>query len=193
VITRFYSFEEASIYAGVMQSEGHYAVVLDDVIGFFYGPLFVNGFRVLVSDEPVEEEEPLPVEPPQENDLLDTIRIVVSAFAAFGLLWVTLGLAFGLLTLLRGFSQDARNFSEILPLLIGFLPFVALPALWAILGPLMGSMNRTLRDESSVIGWAFRGMAVVWVATQLLGFIFIILMIAWWFIHGGTVGGMFRV
>ena len=192
MITRFYSYEEASIYAGVMQSEGHYAVVLDDVIGFFYGPLFVNGFRVLVSDEPVEEEEPLPAEPLQENGLLEAVRVTFFTLMVGGLLFIALGLPFGLLMLLRGLSQNSRSVSDLLPVLTCILPLVVLPVLWAVLGPLMGSMNRTLRDESSVIGWAFRGMAMIWVATQLLWLVFILLMIAWWFIHGGTAGGMFR-
>jgi hypothetical protein len=174
-----------------MQSEGHYAVVLDDVVGFFYGPLFVNGFRVLVSDEPVEEE-PLPAEPPQENDLLDAIRVVVSAFAAFGLLWVTLGFASGLLTLLRGFAQNVRSFSEFLPFLAFFLPIMAALTLFAICAPRMEILNRILRDESSVISWVFRGMVLLWVAMELLWFVYLILMIAWWFIHGSASSGLFR-
>lgn len=191
MITRFYSFEEASIYAGVMQSEGHYAVVLDNAVGFFYGPLFINGFRVLVSDEPVEEEEPLPVEV-HETCMQEAVRVAFSALIALGLLCIVLGFAYGLLMLLRGLSQDSRNFPGILPLLIYILPIVILPVLWAILGPLMGSMNRTLRDESSVMGWVVRGTVVAWVAMELLWFVGLMLMIVWWLIHGSPDGGIFQ-
>lgn len=192
MIARFYSYEEASIYAGVMRSEGHYAVVLDDVVGFFYGPLFVNGFRVLVSEEPVVMEDPSPIEP-QENRLYDAIRIVVSAYAVFGLLLIALGLACGLLVLLRGFAQDARGFPEFLPLLATLLPIGALLTILAICAPRMEILNRTLRDESSAIGWIFRGMAMAWVAIQLLWIICLILMIAWWFITGCPDGGLFHI
>jgi len=190
VITRFYSFEDAYIYAGVMRSEGHYAEVLDEGVGFFYGPLFVNGFRVLVSDEPVEGEEPLPVEAP-ETCMQEGVRVVFFTLIAFGMLFIVLGFAFGLLMLLRGLSQDFRNFSGISPLLISILPLVVLLAIWVILGPLMGTMNRILRDESSVIGWVFRGAVLGWMAMQLLWFIYLILMIAWWFIHGSADSAMF--
>lgn len=174
-----------------MRSEGHYAVVLDDVVGFFYGPLFVNGFRVLVSEEAVEEEEPPPVEPYQ-NFFLDAVRIVFAAFAATGLLLAALGFAYVILMSLRALAQDIRNISGIIPLLMCLLPFMALLVFFVILGPLMTGMNRLLRDESSVIGWLFRGMAIAWVLLNLLSLICTMAMIAWWFVHGSADGGLFQ-
>jgi len=37
VIVRFATYEEASIYAGVMQADGHFAAILDESTGFMWG------------------------------------------------------------------------------------------------------------------------------------------------------------
>ncbi len=48
MILRFATYEEAGIYAAWMRSEGHYAAVLDENMGFIWGPLAIGGFRVVV-------------------------------------------------------------------------------------------------------------------------------------------------
>lgn len=57
---RFLSLEEASIFAGRMESEGYLATVVDAPAATLWGPLAVDGVRVLVSESRGEEECPLP-------------------------------------------------------------------------------------------------------------------------------------
>ena len=37
MIARYYSYEAAGIFAGLMRSEGHYSAVLDEHSGFMWG------------------------------------------------------------------------------------------------------------------------------------------------------------
>lgn len=95
MILRFATYEEAGIYAGWMRSEGHFSAILDENMGFMWGPLAISGFRVLVTDEPVTNEDPLPPPAPVIENLLNAIRVVVLAFTLLGLiaaLWLVIKL-----------------------------------------------------------------------------------------------------
>jgi hypothetical protein len=39
MIVRFATYEDAGIFAGLMRSEGHFSAILDEHIGFMWGPL----------------------------------------------------------------------------------------------------------------------------------------------------------
>lgn len=65
MIVRFDTFEEASFYVQEKRAEGRDARILNESVGFLWGPRTTGGFRVEVSDEPLDstqqEEEGSPV------------------------------------------------------------------------------------------------------------------------------------
>ena len=151
MIVRFATYEEAGIYAGWMRSEGHYAGILDENMGFFWGPLAIGGFRVCVTEAPVENDEPLPENPPLLDKILDGIRLVVVALASFGLI-APLAIA--------SRSNDI-NISRAGDFMV-FL--VILAAVFSCLGPLMVPATRAMRDEHTVLGGLVRGLVVCYFA-----------------------------
>ncbi|MEI6604061.1 MAG: hypothetical protein WCP35_02040 [Verrucomicrobiota bacterium] len=169
MIIRFNTYEEASIYAGVMQADGHFAEILDECSGFMYGPLAIGGFRVIATEEPVVVAEGPPATGPLESALLNFLRLLVSAFVAFGL---TLGI--GLL------SQEGGGF-----LLVVLLALVAASAGWLglclIMAPLMIPFTRALRDEKSAFGGLIKGTIACLFAGQYLFIIvaLIYLLLSW--------------
>jgi len=162
----FATYEEAGIYAGAMRSDGYYAAILDENMGFIYGPIAIGGFRVIVSDEPVEDQEPPAPAPSPVDDMLDAIRLMVAAVAGLGILILTLLFLFELLKqpdLLPGF-------------LLVVLFLIAIPcAAICLLIPLWEPMTRALRDERSMFGICVRGLVVLHVAVNLLGPLFLML------------------
>lgn len=169
VIVRFNTYEEASIYAGVMQADGHFAEILDECTGFMYGPLAIGGFRVIATEEPAVEAEGPPAAGPLESSILDFLRLLVSAFVAFGL---TLGI-----------GQLAQEGGGLL--LVALLALVAVSAGWLglclLMGPLMIPFTRALRDEKSVFGGLLKGTIAVLFAGQYLfiAVLLVYLLLAW--------------
>jgi hypothetical protein len=157
MIVRFATYEEAGIYAAWMRSEGHYSAILDECMGFINGPLAIGGFRVLVSDEPVDddEEEP-PANPALLDNIADGIRLVVAAFVSLGLV--------SLLMLVR--QHPARFAAGVMPSLL--LCVVITAVFNCLLIPLVEPMTRALRDERSLFGGCIRALVVLHVAGQLL-------------------------
>lgn len=153
MILRFASYEEAGIYAGWMRSEGHFSAILDENMGFMWGPLAIGGFRVLVTDEPVTHEEPLPAAAPAIETLLNAIRVAVVAFTLLGLiaaLWLGTKLpAYGAADWIAGAMRGG--------LVI---------AIFCGMAPLMIPATRALRDERSLFGGCIRGLVVIHVAAQ---------------------------
>lgn len=156
MIVRFATYEEAGIYAAWMRSEGHYSAILDEHMGFIYGPLAIGGFRVIVSDEPVEDVEPPPATPPMLDSTLDAARVVVLAFITFGVLgWLILAVKYP-----DRYVVDAVAWAIRCGLMLAVL---------GCLAPLMIPMTRALRDERSLFGGCIRGLVILHVAAQWLG------------------------
>ena len=153
---RFATYEEAGIYAGAMRSEGYYAAILDEHMGFIYGPLAIGGFRVIVSDDPVEDEEPLVFAASPLDPVLDAIRLLVVAFVSLGI--VILAVQFMKLP-----ASYLADFAGLV------LRCTFLAAVFCLLIPLVEPMTRALRDERSVFGMCVRGLVVLHVAVNLLG------------------------
>jgi hypothetical protein len=151
MIVRFATYEEAGIYAAWRRSEGYYSAILDEHMGFIYGPLAIGGFRVLVSAEPVEdEEEKPPDEPALLGNIADGIRLVVAAFVSLGLISL----------LILVLQHPAGFAAEVIPWL---LFCVVMAAVFLCLSPLMIAMTRALRDERSLFGGCIRALVVVYV------------------------------
>ena len=167
VIVRFHTYEEASIYAGVMQADGHFAAILDESMGFIYGPLAIGGFRVIVTEEPAVETEEPPENGKIEGAILDFLRLLLGAFVA-------LGLAVGI-----GIEWKAAGESFV----PGLLVLAAAAAGWLgiclSLGPLMTPFTRKLRDDSSVSGWLAKGLVALIFAGQWIVMPFLILHLLW--------------
>jgi hypothetical protein len=197
VITSFYSYEDAAIHAGVMRSQGYDAAVLDEVIGSFYGPLFSNGFRVWVSDEPVtgEEEEtevesaPLPdattatpVEQSLLSSLVDTARLIVGALMMTGVVVVGLALiaiVIGSVVELKNLLVDGYRADTLVPSSFGLIMLLGCAALFAFGGPLMVRMTHSLRSETSVFGWTVRALVVLWVGAEVFWLGTALLQVLW--------------
>jgi hypothetical protein len=156
VILRFHTYEEAAIYAGVMQSEGYFAEILDECSGFLYGSFAAGGFRVIATDEPVADMDDPPAPGPLENAILNFFRLLVNAFVALGL---TLGIS--------AFCQTADSF-----MVTALLGVVAAMAGWlgicCLMGPLMLPFTRILRDENSALGSLIKGSIAALYAAQYL-------------------------
>jgi len=155
MIHRFATYEEAGIYAGAMRSDGYYAAILDENMGFIYGPIAVGGFRVIVSDEPVEDEEPLAPTPAPMDPAFDAIRLMVVAF-------VSLGILIEALLFMKYPNLFFQRF-------IGGLFCIALPcAISCLLIPLVEPMTRAFRDERSPFGICVRALVVLHVVGEWL-------------------------
>ena len=172
VIVRFPTYEEASIYAGVMQSDGHFAAILDESMGFMYGPLAIGGFRVIVSEEPVVESEEPPGEGPIEGAVLNFLRLLVGAFVA-------LGLAVGI-----GILWKAAGDSFVTGLLVLAAAVAGWLGICLILGSLMTPFTRALRDDSSIFGWLVKGFVALIFVGQWVVMPFFILHILWTMVFG---------
>ena len=143
MIRRFATYEEAGIYAGWMRSEGHFSAILDEHMGFIYGPLAISGFRVLVTDEPVDTDEPPPPNAPLLDNILDAMRVVAVAFTLLGLISL----------LIFAIQFPGRHAID---LISWALRLALLTGLFACLAPLMIAMTRALRDECSLFGRCLR-------------------------------------
>ncbi|MCX6873336.1 MAG: hypothetical protein NTW21_05940 [Verrucomicrobia bacterium] len=177
MIVRFATYEEASIYAGMMQADGHFAAVLDESMGFIYGPLAIGGFRVLVTEEPVAETEEPPGDGPLESAVLNFLRLLVTAL-------VVLCLAIGLGVYCRFGGEFA---------IPGLLVLAVLSGAWLgiclVLGPLMGPFTRALRDEQSPFGWLVKaGVALLFVGQYVITVVFLLYAlgtaVVGWLFHG---------
>ncbi|MEI6676049.1 MAG: hypothetical protein WCO57_12820 [Verrucomicrobiota bacterium] len=155
MIVRFHSYEEAAIYAGVMQADGHFAAILDESMGFMYGPLAIGGFRVIVTREPVLETEEPPADGPIEAAVLNFLRLLVGAFVVcglavgIGLLWTEAGDMF-----VTGVLVQAAAVT-------GWL------GMYMILGPLMIPFTRALRNKASAFGGLVKGLVACLFVGQL--------------------------
>ena len=172
MIVRFPTYEEASIYAGVMQADGHFAAILDESMGFIYGPLAIGGFRVIVTEEPVVETDEPPGEGPIEGSILNFLRLLVGAFVA-------LGLAVGI-----GIGWKAAGDSFVTGLLVLAAAVVGWLGIYLILGPLMVSFTRALRDHSSVFGWLVKGFVAIYFVGHWVVMPFFIFYILWTMLVG---------
>lgn len=143
---RFDTYEAASIFVGVMQADGHFAAILDESMGFIYGPMAIGGFRVIATDEPVEATEEPPGEGAIEGAVLNFLRLAVGAF-------IVLGLAVGI-----GIVWKAAGDS----FMTGLFLLAAAVAGWLgiclALGLLMVPFTKTLRDDSSLFGGLVKGL-----------------------------------
>jgi hypothetical protein len=155
MITTFPTYETAGIHAGLMRSEGHYSAVLDEHIGFMWGPLLSGGFRVVVSDQPVEDEGPLPPLDPRIENLLDGLRMAVTAYMLLGTL-TAVGIA------IRSPEMDLAVWIA-LAKCVGLLAVV-----FSCLAPLMVPAVRAMRDENSAFGRTVRILAGCVVATVFI-------------------------
>ena len=189
MITRFHSFEDAAIHAGVMRSQGHAAVVIDEVIGLLYGPLFSNGFRVWASDEPVTDGEDAGDGPDVAGEavtpesqgamrlLFDAVRLIAGALMTTGGLAIGIALVVGLIhialelkeLMFAVFSGNAAG--ALVSLLLWLVAFLGFAGFATCGGPLMVRMTAALRNEASAFGWTARALVVAWVVTFLFGLV----------------------
>ena len=152
MIHRFATYEDASIYAGIMRSEGYFAAILDESMGSIWGPLATVGIRVIVSDEPVEEDEedmpPVPSERPFDS-LIRAARLTALAVAGIGILLLAL--------MILKFPLDYLSIliEHLIPLAIAFF-------FGCLIIPLVEPFNRALRDESSAFGSLIRFLTVLY-------------------------------
>lgn len=172
MIVRFATYEEASIYAGVMRADGHFAAILDESMGFMWGPLVIGGFRVIVTEEPVEETEEPPGEGPIEGAILNFLRLLLGAFVA-------LGLAVGI-----GMLWKAAGDSSVTALLVLAAAVAGWLGIYLIVAPLMIPFTRALRDNSSVFGWLVKGFVALVFAGQWVVMPFFILYLLWTLLVG---------
>lgn len=164
MISRFYNFEEASIYAARMRSEGRYAEILDGTMSSMWGPLAVGGVRVIVSDAPVEDDTP-PAEGEKTawGELFDAIRMAVVFFAAAGL--VT-----GVVIFMRS-GEPIAWFSKI----VVFLPFASALVALALV-PFFIRLTAVLRDAGSPVGRFLRWFVA---ALVILNLLYMLAVFAW--------------
>ena len=182
MIVRFATYEEAGIYAGWMRSEGHYAGILDENMGFFWGPLAIGGFRVCVTDAPVENEEPLPANPQREHNLLDELRLVVASIAIVVFLAIAAILIFMLAAIaVRAIAAIVThpNMTDFLECIRWAITLVILPAVFIGLGPLMVPATRAMRDEHTLLGGLVRGLVVCYFAGYWLMMLIAFVLAIW--------------
>ena len=174
MIHRFATYEDAGIYAGAMRAEGYHAAILDEHMGFIYGPLAIGGFRVIVSDDPVEDDL-TPSAVAEKPGALDEIHAVLMAIAATCLALVVITAGWSIIRIaghaMRQVAEWAAHpgkdglrecLERGLPVAISLGFFICLP-------PLMIAMTRALRDERSIFGICARVLVVMHVAVNLLG------------------------
>jgi hypothetical protein len=155
MIVRFATYEDAGIFAGLMRSEGHFSAILDEHIGFMWGPLVTGGFRVIVSDQPVGDEEDLPPHDLRLENLLDGLRTVVAAFMICGLFTAVVIAA-------RAEEPDVAAWM----LMAGYAGVLAVA--FAALGPLMVPGVSAMRDERSLVGVVVRGLVLLYLIIRIL-------------------------
>lgn len=80
MIRRFPTYESACLFAAEQRAEGHFAQVLDDIVGTMWTPATVGGVRVLTSDQPVSEDSP--ALPAGDSTLMRFVRILTLAIAS---------------------------------------------------------------------------------------------------------------
>lgn len=99
MILRFHNFEAAALAVAKLRDDGYFARVCDESVAALWGPGAVGGLRVIVSDEPIEDEiESLPS------------SMLIEAFLRFGRmvvagLWTFLGISLGLIVLRAAVSN----------------------------------------------------------------------------------------
>jgi hypothetical protein len=175
MIHTFATREEAAVFATAMRADGYIADILDEDMASIYGPLAIGGVRVLVSDQPLEEEVNVDMEataytgspPPEENkdgELLRTLRLFAVGVVGIGLLTLVI-------TLLSVFANDPGGLARVLwqmlkvPLAIGLA--------FAIMGPWMIHFTRWLRGErvstgGGILRWLLLALLVPLIILMLL-------------------------
>ena len=93
MIEKFPTYEAAAFYAARKREEGHFAEICDEGSGFLWGPIATKGFRVIVSEYAVGEDETPPTESPEGTESrLDVIirNAVVVLFGFAGVVMLVL-------------------------------------------------------------------------------------------------------
>ena len=99
MILRFHNFEAAALAVAKLRDDGYFARICDESVAALWGPGAVGGLRVIVSDEPIEDEiKSLPS------------SMLIEAFLRFGRmvaagLWIFLGISLGLIVLRAAVSN----------------------------------------------------------------------------------------
>ncbi|MDF2377255.1 MAG: hypothetical protein P1U81_13505 [Verrucomicrobiales bacterium] len=86
MIQKFYRYEEAALFVEEKLAGGYHAYIMNEAVGFLWGPRTVGGFRVFVSDEPIPEGSEIPEPDDLDDPLSKLIRTVVLSFVAIGAL-----------------------------------------------------------------------------------------------------------
>lgn len=131
MILHFENFETASLFAAQRRSEGYFARTLDSNVSHFWGPLPVIGSRVVVSEEPIDEDAPS--SPP-----IIWSRYFLPALNVLALAWMLLGALVPLGFILAS-AQSPRHITSSpldgpLPAILAVItlcPLVSLFMIWA--------------------------------------------------------------
>lgn len=84
MIEKFDSFEEASLFVQNKQAEGFEATIVNESVGFLWGPRVVGGFRVEVGEKRESLEEGFAPETEVDSLASRSVRVVVALIIAVG-------------------------------------------------------------------------------------------------------------
>ncbi|MFC7335563.1 hypothetical protein ACFQY0_00120 [Haloferula chungangensis] len=151
MILTFENFETASLYVAQRRSEGYFARSLDSNCSHLWGPAPVNGARVLVSEEPIDEDS-------LEAPPLVWSRYLMPALNILTLAWL-LSAALILLGLVMKSAQsplDSRNgaLDILVPVLIALFtlcPLVSLFMIWATREDRLRQPGESLRSPMALV------------------------------------------
>jgi hypothetical protein len=155
MIVRFDTWEKASVFAVEMQEEGRHAVILDEGVCFLWGPLAMNGVRVAVSDIVLDEDEEWPEIETVENEFANAIRGLIAAFAASSPLLLLGTLA---IERARDLERPTRDPVEVL---VTVLLIAGVAGALAVMGPMMPTFTRFIRDEERLATRVVRLLVVL--------------------------------
>jgi hypothetical protein len=154
MIARFDTWEQASIFAGKMQSEGRHAVMLDEGT-LLWGALAIGGVRVWVSDIVLDEDGEWPAMETVENEFANALRGLIMAFACSGPLLLLGNLA------IHQAHESERPSRDPMEVLVTVLLIAGGAGAILIMGPLMPAFTRFLRDDESVASRLVRLVVVL--------------------------------
>ena len=84
MIEKFDSFEEASLFVQGKQADGYGAEIVNESVGFLWGPRVVGGFRVQVSEHRVAREVEIGAEANPDSFASRVARVVFVLILATG-------------------------------------------------------------------------------------------------------------